>query len=160
MRSLKSLYGRVLFQVKENLKKYLKKHFKKKLLFRTSFSYMDIDATLSSQINDITSSQQLYLTAHENGAIECIDKLNGQLIKRIPKTNASGISCLLMSQPFQLVTGDTNGSLRWWDIRTFQCLQEISLPIEKAEAGISALASQTGSLLMAATADGQLKTFS
>ena len=98
----------------------------------------------------------------EDCKIRFFDLKSNQLIKTVVG-HADAISCLtptLATNPHILVSGEHDGSVRIWDIRTFQLLHDMSANRRKYDEGTLAVAVNSQlSLLAAAGADSNVKLF-
>lgn len=117
-----------------------------------------------SQINKIetNSVHNLMVAGTEDCKIRFFDLKSNQLIKTVVG-HADAISCLtpmMATNPHILVSGGHDGSVRIWDIRTFQLLHDMSANRRKYDEGTLAVAVNSQlSLLAAAGADSNVKLF-
>jgi WD40 repeat protein len=122
------------------------------------------DLHIASQINKIETNSvyNMMVAGTEDCKIKFFDLKSNQLIKSVVG-HADSISCLspmVANHPNIMISAGHDGSVRIWDIRTFQLLHDVSANRRKYDEGTLAVSvcSQL-QLLAAGGADSNIKMF-
>lgn len=114
----------------------------------------------SSQCNKVIFNKNfnLIISGDEDQSIRLFDHKTGKLIHTIVGHDDCITGLCLNNEENLLVSVGHDGSLRVWDIRTFNCNQEMGLAIKKYDESINDVAiSNNYQCLASAGANGQIK---
>lgn len=97
------------------------------------------------------------ISGHEDSCIRFCDPQSGQIMK-VLVGHADSVTDLTMFNDNHLASVSHDGSMRTWDIRTFQCLHEIPVHKRKYDESIHTVSSNSR-YVATGGADGLIKIF-